>query len=209
MALPELHLSSLSYVAEHYLEREGSTDPKFDLEAPYQRGSVWTLDQRRALIKSLLMGLPIGSIILARLPYAEGRASYRVIDGKQRVEAIRAFVAGDFSVPREWFADRALSEPDSDFDAVRWQELSGYGRRRLLNAALPCLEYDSNLRWVHDPTHPKAIARSNEWYPVTRTDDEALAAEAELYGLINGGGTPQTEADMANAATFAEGSVEG
>lgn len=214
MPLPELSLSTLSRTVDHWLLRppvrasDGPDDRElFVLDAPYQRGSVWTVDQRRALIKSILMGLPVGSVTVPSCPTSRAGGSYRVIDGKQRVEAIRAFVAGEFGIPREWLADRAVSERCQEDDPITWAQLSDYGRRKLENSSLPALEFDSALRWIHDPQHPKAIARNNEWYAVRRSEEQMLAAEAELYGLLNGGGTPQTEADMANAAELAKGSV--
>ena len=49
------------------MANNGDRGEWMDLNAPYQRGSVWTLDMRRNLIKSLLMGLPVGSIIVGVL----------------------------------------------------------------------------------------------------------------------------------------------
>lgn len=214
MALPELSLASLAYTADHYVEFDSAAErykdmaPKFDLDAPYQRASVWTPEQRVALIKSLLMGLPIGSVIIAKLPFKTGRAHWRVVDGKQRIETIRAFWADEFAVPREWFRDYELTEAGSAFADVRFSELSQAGQRRLGNATVSALEFDSGTRWVFDPEHPTAQKRGSQWRTEPRNDEQMIAAEAELYGLVNGGGTPQTDADMANAATYAEGSVE-
>ena len=46
-----------------YLPRQLEWD-KTDLSPPYQRGSVWTEDQRLDLMYSLLAGYPIGAVIL-------------------------------------------------------------------------------------------------------------------------------------------------
>lgn len=70
-----------------------------NLVPEYQRGSVWTLDQRRALILSLTQGLPIGAIFVNNRSVFDSA----IIDGKQRIETIRAFAADEFDVPGEWF----------------------------------------------------------------------------------------------------------
>lgn len=196
MPLPEIHLSSLAYTAGHYLEREGHIDgaPKFDLEAPYQRGSVWTLHQRRALVKSLLMGLPVGSVIVAHLPYKAGRAPYRVVDGRQRIEAIRAFCAGGLAVPSEWWRTHELVEGHTD-EWVGWTGLAQPGQLRFENSTVAALEFDPSVEWIFDPS-----IEGRPWRTRRRSDAEMLVAEAELYGLVNGGGTAQTAEDMARAA---------
>lgn len=197
MALVELALSSYSFTAEHYIERSSDQDPKFDLNAPYQRASVWTIEQRQALVKSLYMGLPIGSLIVAALPYKPGRATYRVIDGKQRIEAVRAFVADEFGVPGEWFQRRYVADPPAT-GQLRWSDLSTNGHRAFQGSTIPSLQFDSGIRWVHDEA-------TGKWGTAKRNDAEMLVAEAEVYGLVNGGGTAQTAADMANAAAVAAG----
>lgn len=211
MPLPELSLQTLSSPADFYLLRYEGDDgkgEKFILDAPYQRGAVWTTDQQRALIKSMLMHLPVGNVVLAQLPYKEGRCTYRVIDGQQRIRALRAFVAGEFHIPADWLPDRSLDGPPRALTNVRWEDLSKVGQRKLENAQLPAFIFDSQARWVYDPTHPKAVARKNDWYTERRTEDEMLAAEAELFGLLNGGGTAQTPETMAHAAELAKGSIQ-
>lgn len=85
--LPHLYLQAYSFNAERFTHGDQSL---FDLGPEYQRGSVWTLEQRRNLIRSLIMGLPIGSIVLNdRSPGAVvvdvfgSPAMFGVIDGNQ------------------------------------------------------------------------------------------------------------------------------
>jgi hypothetical protein len=85
--LPHLYLQAYSFNAERFTHGDQSL---FDLGPEYQRGSVWTLEQRRNLIRSLIMGLPIGSIVLNdRGPGAVvvdvfgSPAMFGVIDGNQ------------------------------------------------------------------------------------------------------------------------------
>src|SRR5690606_33557862 len=61
--------------------------PHYDLDPPYQRGAVWNVEMQRALWKTLLQKLPIGSIFVNRRGYTDH--VMRVIDGKQRLLAMR------------------------------------------------------------------------------------------------------------------------
>jgi 5-methylcytosine-specific restriction endonuclease McrA len=74
---------------------------QINLEPGFQRQSVWTLNDRRRLIQSIVAGYPLPSVFLyQRSP--RGRLTYDVIDGKQRLETIFMFTrAGRFK--RNWF----------------------------------------------------------------------------------------------------------
>lgn len=200
--LPQLHLSSSARTIGHWLPRTYSAsaerDP-FDLDAPYQRGSIWTLDQRVALIKSLYMGLPVGTIIVSVLPFRKGNPySYRVVDGKQRVETVRMFAADEFAIPSAWLRDDDAPPRPVD-EWASWSDMSDRFHRWFdMGAQLPALEFKPDEEWMGRDASGKGIWRS-------RSDAEILRAEAELFALINGGGTPQTEDDMARAALIAEG----
>jgi len=54
----------------------------------YQRGSVWTLPQKKKLVDSVLRGYPIPLIYLHHIRQAAGKLvseRYEVIDGQQRI----------------------------------------------------------------------------------------------------------------------------
>lgn len=76
----------------------GSMADGLVLDPPYQRGSVWTELQRRSLVLSMLQGLPIGAVFINHRTW---NASY-VVDGRQRIETVRAFINEGFTVPGEW-----------------------------------------------------------------------------------------------------------
>lgn len=60
-----------------------------DLNPTFQRRSAWTDKKQSLFIESLILGLPIPQLILAESPTRRG--SFIVIDGKQRLLAIRRF----------------------------------------------------------------------------------------------------------------------
>jgi len=65
----------------------------------YQRGSVWTLSQRRKLVDSVLRGYPIPLIYLHHIRQIAGKLisqRYEVIDGQQRINALTDFRDGAF-----------------------------------------------------------------------------------------------------------------
>lgn len=65
-------------------------DKKLNLNPGFQRQSVWTLTDRRNLIKSILHKYPLPAIFLYKRQ-ADGDIVYDVIDGKQRLESIFMF----------------------------------------------------------------------------------------------------------------------
>ncbi|MFE8013464.1 DUF262 domain-containing protein [Streptomyces antibioticus] len=64
----------------------------FDVDPPFQRRSAWTDRKASLYIESLLLGCPVPPITLAELPAEmETDFQYAVIDGKQRLGAIKKF----------------------------------------------------------------------------------------------------------------------
>lgn len=177
---------SARWLARRVLDRE------IDISPPYQRGDKWTDDQRIALMQSWLRGLPAGVVILAdrcnaawakanpgRDPYGTGESIWACIDGKQRLTTAVMWFNSAFAIPASWLpADHVnVTEDTDDGPFVRQEGLTLKGQRFMER-------YCSLL--------------------VAETRDCATEAdEAAFYLLVNGGGTPQSDADMANAARVA------
>lgn len=62
---------------------------QLELNPTYQRDFVWSNSDSQMLIESILRGIPLPSIILARVSSSQ---RYQIVDGKQRVTAILRFM---------------------------------------------------------------------------------------------------------------------
>ncbi|MCX5522211.1 DUF262 domain-containing protein [Streptomyces bobili] len=186
------HVSlSPSYQSARWLARR-IVEGEIDANPPYQRGSVWTEDQRIALVQTWLRGLPSGVVILADRctrtwaaangnadPSETGKGMWALVDGKQRLTTAVMWFGSEFAIPASWFpADHVdATEDTEDGPYVRQSGLTPKGQRFMER-------YCSLL--------------------VAETKDCATEAdEAAFYLLVNGGGTPQADADMTNAARIA------
>jgi len=69
----------------------------------YQRKLVWTEPEKARLIESIFKGFPIPLILLAERSRTGGPASYEVIDGLQRLNAIFSYIENAFSVNGRYF----------------------------------------------------------------------------------------------------------
>jgi hypothetical protein len=65
-----------------------------NLRPEYQRRLRWNSVQKSKLIESLLLNIPVPPVFL----YESDAARYEVMDGQQRLNAVREFLAGDFAL---------------------------------------------------------------------------------------------------------------
>ncbi|MEO4047407.1 DUF262 domain-containing protein [Pseudomonas sp. CAU 1711] len=79
------------------------TDGNFIVNRQYQRKLVWTTDEKRKLIDSILQGYPIPLILLATNTDEEGNKTYEIIDGMQRLNAVFSYIENIFSSNDKYF----------------------------------------------------------------------------------------------------------
>lgn len=70
------------------------THNAIDISPHYQRRDRWSPEKQSALIESFLLNVPVPPVYLSEDEYGQ----YSVIDGKQRITAIRDFLSGDLSL---------------------------------------------------------------------------------------------------------------
>lgn len=70
-----------------------------NLEPDFQRAHVWTRDQQRAYVEYVMQGGEVGRNLTFNSPgwgYKLEIGTYEIVDGKQRLEAVRAFLRDEF-----------------------------------------------------------------------------------------------------------------
>jgi hypothetical protein len=82
---------------------------RIDLSPSFQRRNAWFDNRKSKLIESILLGFPIPQIVLAEKPHRPGE--FFVIDGKQRLLALRQFFVADGD------------QRDAGFDKLRLKSL--------------------------------------------------------------------------------------
>jgi hypothetical protein len=86
----------------HYLEvtiERAIKEDGLNLNPDFQRAHVWTRDQQIAYVEYILKGGEVGKNLTFNCPGWGGVIDigrYEIIDGKQRLEAARAFLRDDF-----------------------------------------------------------------------------------------------------------------
>jgi hypothetical protein len=69
----------------------------------YQRKLVWMIDEKRALIDSVLHDYPIPLILLAFTTLPDGSRTFEILDGMQRLNALFGFIENGFDVAGKHF----------------------------------------------------------------------------------------------------------
>jgi hypothetical protein len=155
------------------------------LDPPYQRGDVWTEQQRVNLIKSIMLGIPIAAIVLNKRgdnrwwdqPVTMNDPYFACIDGKQRLTTVRMWMNSEFAVPGHWF------EKDAIQDA--------------LASSVYCT--GGNVYYSQLSLTAQRFFRKVAILPVSEAMLRNVTEEAEVYDLINSAGTSHTKSDLDRA----------
>lgn len=157
-------------------------DGDLTLDPPYQRGDVWTEQQRVNLIKSIMLGIPIAAVVLNKRgdnhwwdqPITMNDPWFACIDGKQRLTTVHLWMNNQFAVPVHWFEKDAV---EASASTVYYSQLSVIMQRFFRNIAV---------------------------LPVAEAKLRNVAEEAEVYDLINSAGTAHSMADLDRARAVKE-----
>jgi hypothetical protein len=84
-------------------------DGNFRVNRSYQRKLVWTLEEKRKLIDSILEGYPIPLLLLAYRLRSDGTKSFEILDGMQRLNALFSFIDNGFTVDNKYFDVQQLA----------------------------------------------------------------------------------------------------
>lgn len=99
---PAYHVNTDLWYLDHNIERF-TEEYNLDLDPDFQRAHVWTEDKQIAFMEYLFMGGQMSNRILFNYPDWMGRMDSKtdvmvLVDGKQRLEAMRKFKANQLPV---------------------------------------------------------------------------------------------------------------
>ena len=98
---------------------------QLNLDPPYQRRSVWSLRDKRFFIDTILNNYPAPPVFLHKTIDNNGRSTYHVVDGKQRLQTIFEFTQNRIRIPDNF--------SDLNLQSKRWKDLEHASKQRLWN----------------------------------------------------------------------------
>lgn len=155
---------------------------QLNLEPPYQRRSVWTLSDRRFFLDTIFRNYPSPAIFLHKEIDENGKTTYHVVDGKQRLQTILQFVTNKIRVAEDFGDERLNSKRWKDIanelelKQLFWNyqitvEMIDVRDGELVNAVFDRLNRNSRKLTAQELRH----ARHDGWFVTkaeTETEDE-------------------------------------
>ena len=90
---------------------------QIDLDPPYQRRSVWTRSDKQYFLDTIFRNYPSPPIFLHKTIADDGKATYHVVDGKQRTQTILDFIEDRLSMSQNY--------GDTRLNGKKWSQLQG------------------------------------------------------------------------------------
>lgn len=112
-------------------------DDKDLIKPTLQRNYVWKLDEASRLIDSILLGLPIPSIFLAKK-----NEQQLIIDGYQRIKTVYDYVKGIFSINNKIFKLSNSIIINERWRGKAFSELSDDEQRRIKNTTIHAIIFE-------------------------------------------------------------------
>ncbi|MCY9669053.1 DUF262 domain-containing protein [Paenibacillus alginolyticus] len=128
-------------------------EKEIDLSPEFQRQFVWDMKRASLFIDSLLIGLPVPSIILGKSKESE---YFVVIDGQQRLKTIYYYLKGFFFQNNNESVFRLKNLEGRSWNNLTFEELEDVHKRRLRNAVISTTiieDIDTRPDVVHDLFH--------------------------------------------------------
>lgn len=161
---------------------------QLDLDPPYQRRSVWILKDKRFFVDTILNGYPAPPIFLHKSLDDNGRSTYHVVDGKQRLQTIIDFAANKIRIPDD-FSDKSLQKK-------RWKDLERETKEKFWNYVLivemlPSVD-DATIRDTFERINRNSRklerqeirhAKYDGWF-ITEAEAEAEKSEWKNFGIV-------------------------
>lgn len=166
------------------LYRKIRTD-RLDLQPNFQRGEVWGKGKKQRLVDSVLRGWHIPPIHVIQVPNSERQ---EVLDGQQRLAAIRDFMQNSFPINGEQEPqEKAIAELDGLF----WNDLSDEIRGKFEDFTIRVLtisdykprEPGELFYRLNQPTNLTSAEQRNAYFGEARQQIKKLTEQMEAIGF--------------------------
>jgi len=170
-------------------------DGDIDLQPDFQRGEVWSKAKKQRLIDSILRDWHVPPIHVIENPVTKKQ---EVLDGQQRLTAIRDFIAGALPI------DGTIQPYDSrivSFDGKRFDQLDADTRRqfnRFPIRVFSLVDYKPSepaelFYRLNQPTNLTSAEQRNAFFGPVRQQIKAVSA------ILGGGGSSLSTLGFSNA----------
>lgn len=122
-----------------------------------QRNYVWDRSEASRFIDSILLGLPIPSIFLAKT----GDEKMLIIDGYQRIMTVHDFVKGVFSADKKVFRLTKSAKVNPRWSGKAFSELTEPEQRRVTNTTIHAIVFVQNAPLNDDTSMYQIFERIN------------------------------------------------
>ncbi len=163
---------------------------RFYVNRRYQRKLVWTIEEKKAFIDSILQGFPVPIILLAETE-KDHESVYEIIDGMQRLNAVISFIEGEFDIPRDdsgeakYFDLQTMVESKSLLDQGKLQQHKPLLDRTeceiIASYVLPLSVYQFNDNEKVDEIFRRINSNGKH---LSRQDLRAAGATADFLDLV-------------------------
>ena len=135
-----------------------------DLNPDYQRGNVWSSDDKTLLIDSIFKNIDIGKFTIIKRPFKENDQSYEILDGKQRIITLI-----------EFFEDR-FTYKGLKFSELHWRDQNHFEHYNISYSEASHLSHEQkyryflNLNVTGKPIDPEHINHVKKLLSVSQSD---------------------------------------
>jgi hypothetical protein len=162
---------------------------QLDLEPPYQRRSVWTLNDRKFFLDTIFNNFASPAIFLHKTLDENGVPMYHVVDGKQRLETIIMFADNKLSLSKQM--------SDSRLAGKKWKTVDESLKHNFWNYELIVEMIDSVQGTIVDEIFARVNRNSRKlerqelrhakfdgWF-INYVETEAEHEDWERFGVVN------------------------
>src|SRR5215212_2548824 len=160
-------------------------DGQLDLQPDFQRGEVWTLLKKKKLIDTILRDLHIPPIHVIKPVQSPAN---EVLDGKQRLTAIRDFMNNEFTVngsiePKSPFINNLDGKRFNDLPLETKERFKQFSIRQFLIDSFTPEEPGELFFRLNSPTYLTAAEQRNAYYGEPRKQIKGLVTLLDELGI--------------------------